>query len=150
VIAAAGGTGTLGNISLEWTLGDLSTQSVIGGHTMYTEGFHQPTLIVKIIEKEIQSAPLDSDAWTETAPNIKVYPNPVGSELNVVLDGVKDIEFRAQLIDVNGKLIMQKIANTRDQTMQFDMSQHANGLYVLHFVSIDGVIIKAFEIVKIQ
>ena len=150
VISADGGTGTVGNISLEWTLGDLATESVIAGHTLYTEGFHQPTLTVRIIDKEAVPVPLHPDTQTEVVPEIKVFPNPVSSELNVVLDGATDTELRVQLIDFNGKLIMQKFANTRDQSMQFDMSQHASGLYLLHFISLDGAILKTYEIVKIQ
>ena len=52
-----------------------------------------------------------------------IFPNPTDGELNISLDGLK----RVEILDVNGKLVMQSDANGK--MLKMNVSELASGLY---------------------
>ena len=66
VLSSNGGVGTSGKLQLEWTLGELAVEGLIGQPRSYTEGFHQPTLQVEQVEMVYPPIRTDSDHEKQT------------------------------------------------------------------------------------
>jgi hypothetical protein len=65
VIANDGGNNILGDMQVEWTLGETAIESVTNKDRLYTQGFHQP-LIVLSRKNEIV---IEDDIKITAAPN---------------------------------------------------------------------------------
>ena len=85
VIAAQGSSDQSATLSLDWTIGEVVTETVQYGNEIFTQGFHQPVLMVK--ERLIERSSGNIDLPELIA---KVYPNPFVSEvtLDIRNDGV--------------------------------------------------------------
>ncbi len=60
---------------------------------------------------------------------VKIYPNPANNTLNVKLYG--DMDFVSTILDLNGKVLAIG-------TNQFDISNLANGIYLINIVTAEG------------
>lgn len=143
VIASDGGTGKAGGIQLEYTLGEVAIQGRTGLSSSYTEGFHQPVLLVD----EINVAALPGSK--EEIPSISIRPNPVSTSLNIHFSSAPPVLISFALSDAHGQPLIKKEINTYDGDMTLDMSSHAPGLYLIQLLSADGRISSVFKIIKI-
>src|SRR5665647_2756028 len=66
VISAAGGVDKSDNIELEWTLGEVATETLTNVNSLYTQGFHQPVLSVEKIKLKPQAV--------SAIKNISIFP----------------------------------------------------------------------------
>ena len=66
IIASDGGISKAAGISLEWTLGEPTVESLSTSDRLYTQGFHQPILLVKKFHP-----PVDA----KTVPDVKIIPD---------------------------------------------------------------------------
>ena len=66
---------------------------------------------------------------TENA-NVVLYPNPVNDKLNIVADGIQEVN----VLDINGRNVM-----TLQNTNTIDMSNLANGVYFVRVITANGV-----------
>gem|GEM_PF-498139 len=62
--------------------------------------------------------------------NVALYPNPVSSKLNIVAEGVEEVN----VLDINGRNVM-----TLQNTNTIDMSNLANGVYFVRVITANGV-----------
>lgn len=63
---------------------------------------------------------------------VKIYPNPANNELNISLDKVDVGNIHIELIDLNGKLISNRIINTKsNHQITVDLNGIAKGVYQL-------------------
>ena len=74
VLASNGGTGIAADIQLDWTLGETAIGGLSGQQRNYTEGFHQPILL---IEKVDYTGP-ETNKLNKDVPGsgITISPNP--------------------------------------------------------------------------
>ena len=81
----------------------------------------------------------------KNSKNISIFPNPGTG--NFTISGL----LRGQVIELYN-YIGQKISSTRvsDATMHFNISDHANGVYLVRIVNKDGIIITQMKMVKTQ
>ncbi len=70
---------------------------------------------------------------TMTKPYLKVYPNPAADNLTIDL-GVSAENVAIQIVDMNGKLIIQK-TNLSGSLIDLDVSSVSKGNYVLKVVA---------------
>ncbi|MEL6698377.1 MAG: T9SS type A sorting domain-containing protein [Bacteroidota bacterium] len=132
VIASAGESFNNGSLSLEWTLGELATESLSnGGVIILTQGFHQPTDQVTSIEDPISQ--LD---------DVRVFPNPTSESLFVERTKMGNLDL--VLWDMKGTVIMQTRMLTTSQSL--DLSHLPSGVYVLRMSDED----QATRSVRIQ
>lgn len=115
VLTTAGETFTGTNVSLDWTLGEIMTET-FSGTIVLTQGFQQSSLKVTSIEKASTSF-----------GNIKVYPNPTVGSIYVEREKGQQLEVR--LMDMKGSLVMKK--NIQALIGELDLSHIANGVYLL-------------------
>lgn len=141
VIASGGGVATAGNISLSWTLGENVVETVSACSKLYTQGFHQPVLMARVLyaakEKMI------------TGYSVSVAPNPVYSVLNVNIEAPAQENVQVSLVDLLGRSLMSKQTGGSG-TMRLDMSGHISGVYLLTVKTLSGQLIRSFKIIKTQ
>lgn len=70
VLSSAGAVMKANNLSIEWTLGEIATETLVSGGNILTQGFHQTNLTIV----STQNPGIDG---------LKVYPNPFVSQLTI-------------------------------------------------------------------
>lgn len=148
VLSSNGGVGTSGNMQLEWTLGELAVEGLTGQPKSYTEGFHQPTLLVEQVEMVYPPIRPDSDHEKQTL--ITISPNPVATELTIRFVSDTEEQLYCQVRDANGALLSDRKLNTQDGNTQIDVTDLAPGLYFIHFIATDDGTVTVFKVVKIR
>lgn len=74
-----------------------------------------------------------------------VYPNPTRGQFTIVIKEPKaDYSYQATLLNSNGSIIEKRLFHGEQSV--FDLSAHANGIYLLEIVSPDGV--QTWKVVK--
>ena len=89
--------------------------------------------------------------------NLTIYPNPTTGIVNLQLDGNAATGNEIQVFDVYGKLLLvvetrcttspQIPSSTSLQTMQIDLSNYANGVYLIQW-AIGGKVMAVRKVVK--
>ena len=69
--------------------------------------------------------------------NVALYPNPVSSKLNIVAEGVEEVN----VLDINGRNVM-----TLQNTNTIDMSNLANGVYFAGGTNISEILMSFWHI----
>jgi hypothetical protein len=119
---------------LDWTLGEtaVSRWNTTGGFT--TEGFHQPILEVSLLPEY-------------SSPKVSIAPNPVQSTLNVLVSDAKQKALFAQLVDIQGRVLVQR-TNLSQGNTEFNLSNLPSGTYFLKVSQQNGKPIEVFKVVK--
>ena len=137
VISSASGHGNSANIVLSWTLGETAISS---GHTLnrwYTEGFHQPNLLV------YPSLAKDDKV------QIEIAPNPTQSTIRIQIQPVMSSEMLIYLNDVKGRRILHtRLAPGIHQTL-LNVEGIAPGIYFLQIRNNLGNVFESFKIIKL-
>ena len=117
VIGSSGGSGTVGTMTISYTVGEAVVTTVSNSTITLNQGFHQARYVVTAIRE------------TFPAGTVTVSPNPTSAILQVQLVGVDLNNITITLSDVLGRsLITSKVSNT---TWQTDLSDLATGYYLL-------------------
>lgn len=113
VINSTGGTATVGNLVVDWNVGEsmITTQS---NGFIVTNGQLQPVDQIISVEE------------LNTSWNISVYPNPTRDEF--VITSPSSGIYEASLFDLTGKFISKQILMS---TNRMDVRSLANGIYYL-------------------
>lgn len=105
VISSSGISNVQSGASLEWTLGELATETFFGQSVILTQGFQQSRVWFTSVE-EIQ--PLE----------IFVYPNPVNNVLVIEQPSAKTLQ--VELFNLTGK----KLLNLKTEKRQHEIDLH--------------------------
>ena len=117
VIGSVGGGGTVGTMTISYTVGEAVVSTIENANIRLNQGFHQARYVVTATKE------------TFPAGTVTVSPNPTSSVLQVQLVGVDLKNITITLSDVLGRiLITSKVTNT---TWQTDLSDLATGYYLL-------------------
>jgi hypothetical protein len=135
VISNGGGFSTTGGYLLEYSFGEPVIQSFENTNISLTQGFHQPTLIVSGIDKDILS-------------DILIYPNPVRNSIKIKLPASYSEDFYYSLFDINGKLL--KYGELLKGENAIDMSIYAIGSYILRITGKSSMKEQEAKIIKIK
>ena len=138
VMAASGNQFTVGNTSIQFTLGETFTSTLSSGSTaVLTQGFHQPMRKqVFILENNLSTQDLDEF-------QMNVYPNPFNDFFTIEVPDVPDLN--VQIVDLLGRDIQQ--FELSELVNQIDMSSLSIGNYQLIILSGTDVI-QNLEIIK--
>lgn len=132
VIAASGQQFQNGQIQLEWTLGEVLTETESNGNNVLTQGFHQPELNITGIEDL-------SPGW-----ELSVFPNPTSGDLNIQFAS-QDEMLHFNLNDLSGK---QLYSSRSAQSFRMELHNLAPGTYFLSVRSHNGTLRKTYQILK--
>lgn len=154
-INISGGTNTLGNFTLEWNVGesaDITTMQ--SGNYMLTNGLLQFSTLGNQISPSLDDK-LATESWL--ANEIKIYPNPFKTNLEIVFSNNQSGMVKMTIFDMNNHFIASKSFEHQGVTnsQKWGLNQLAAGQYILQIQqtnSISGKIIKngTFKIIKLN
>ncbi len=143
IISAASGSGKTSSLSIDWTMGEFAVETISSSSALYTQGFHQPGLVV---------TPMFSKAISGigNSYNISIAPNPVVSTLNFNITASKEVEVVVSISDVHGKThLQQKLAGKFSYT-QFNFNGLPSGTYILSVRELTtSQLLKSYQIIKL-
>jgi len=142
VVSAAGGVDKSESIELAWTLGEVATETITGSNSLYTQGFHQPLLMVEKIRLP--------GGNSTSIKNIHIYPNPVADILNIELGFTSDAPLFVYLYDIRGRQLVKKEIPTGSNIMQLNLQGFTHAVYILKIRNFDGSFFSNYKIIKGQ
>lgn len=134
VVSTSGGQVENSTAQLSWTLGEPIIETVSDGEYTLTQGLHQSNLLVTAID-EIQRPNF----------NISAFPNPATDYVELTVERETQDELSFQLLDSNGKLLLEeRFANDKVTIQTADL------LPAIYFIKIkegqDNI--QTFQIIK--
>ena len=142
VISNYGGTGSQGNVTLEYTAGETIVLGETKDQLYYTQGFHQPRILAG--KKDSLSLMITG------ALNVTIYPNPVSRLLKVQFASDEIRALNMMLHDNNGKSLLRRKVSTSNTLQEIDMGALSAGVYYLSFQDEQGKIIRSVKIIKVN
>ena len=136
IISSAGEHFENGELSLSWTLGE-TTISTLEGDIILSQGFHQDFFIITAIEEQ---------KFENTS--IRIFPNPTPDYLNIEwkANSESSEKMTIQLIDMQGKVLVEKTANTLSESLKLDLRSYKKSQYILQIK--EGKAVKTYKIIK--
>lgn len=115
VVATAGETFSSNSLTLDWTLGEIMTESY-SGTIVLTQGFHQPDNNTTSLED-----------LASLFGTIKVYPNPTTDLIVIETEQAGGLDLL--LYDMTGRTVLHK--NVSASSSQLNLSGLPDGTYLL-------------------
>lgn len=131
VISSQGESYSNTNTKIDFTIGEIVTNTVSDGTNDLTQGFHQTNWIFVALE----------DLQPETQVNI--YPNPAVDELTIETSAFKELSF--ELVDAEGKLVEQDELTAEKTPVK--VAELAPGNYILN-IRHGNQVWKNFKLIK--
>lgn len=137
VVGSTGAFGTSASGNIDWTVGEMMTETFNGGNSI-TQGFHQPWVN---IATSVSTLPSVSE--------FDVYPNPVSDYLNVHFFGADNSSYTFDLYDVQGRIVFSK--SIEDLSLNVIPMGNLNvGIYYLNIYNTPSNTKVSFTISKIK
>jgi hypothetical protein len=134
VIASAGDQFENGEVSLSWTLGE-PVISTFESDYILTQGFHQDFYIITAVDD------IKIDQMS-----VEIFPNPTANFLNIKWKLQKQEKVNIQLLDMNGKVLIQNGFQTQSASMILNLQSYERSSYFLRIVA--GGQSKTYKIIK--
>ncbi len=143
IIAAGGGFDVAGNISISYTIGEMTAVETAGNGNIYlTQGFQQP-------EAGAQTGVGMTDI---SAPGYELlaYPNPNSGQFFLHVKGEMQGRLLISVLDATARLtgMLTMEVSPAGTTRMIDLRAHAPGLYLLRIESEDYRFSKTLRIQK--
>ncbi len=139
VLSSAGNVSKTSTMQMDWTLGELCIETMSSTKGMYTQGFHQP-IVVLTKETLVKGKQL----------KITAAPNPVSTKLKVSFEAEKEESVILSVRDAGGRIVFTKTVLTTDSGIEINMSSFSQGLYILSVQMLSGEMLENFKIVKVN
>lgn len=140
VISSAGGYDKNQSLSLDWVLGESFIETVTSNDQMLTQGFLQPLIVKK----------LPMNLLATVSFNSIVAPNPFLSQLNLKILTPVHQKLALMLYDSKGQVLITRSIHPDQIAETFDLSNYANGTYILQVKNGTGKILSSFMVNKIR
>ena len=136
VIGSIGGGGMVGNMNINYTVGEAVINTTKNDSATLTQGFHQSSYVLTAIKE------------TFAAGAIKIFPNPTTSNLQIHLEVGEPKNISNSLYDELGRSIITSKASAA--IWQTDLSKFVSGYYLLTVTDLKNLTSSSFKIVKID
>jgi len=140
VFASAGGTNTVKEVTLDWTLGEIAVETYSSSQQLFTQGFHQPLVIIQ--------RPASIVSSLLSGYKVSIFPNPVSSVINVQIASPVDGKINITLREMNGRAVYSQPAMSGNNTVKIDISSYTTGVYLLTLINSSGSVIGSYKIIK--
>jgi hypothetical protein len=120
---------------LEWSLGELSTETYSNSSLVLNQGFHQGKFLITAVESN-----------KDLNFNIEVYPNPTNDFISLKSEFPETENVQYVLTNVSGKILLSGII--KNPIEQIDFSKLESGVYFLTLKH-RNQLVKTFKIIKI-
>ena len=139
VIGTAGDTFHSSEGYLDWSLGEVMTETYTKNSKILTQGFHQI---------EIKNTVTEIKAFDPEKSNV-VYPNPVRNSLTVQL--TNGGSYQIEVYSPRGNKVIDQIINLESEKVQFQIDFHdlSPALYVLRILNTQTGQVSSFKIEKL-
>lgn len=131
VISSAGETHTNSAVSIDFSIGEPSIETISNGSNILTQGFHQ-TQFLYINLAEI-----------EDSINVISYPNPVVEELTIEIPN-NEQTLELLIYSMDGKLMGSFQIK---ETLKINFSKYTPGTYIISLKN-NTELIKSYKIIK--
>lgn len=132
---ASGGESTGSGGKVSFSVGQITYTSANGSNGFVNQGVQQP----------IEILTLGTDDFPEITLEMSVFPNPTISYVTLKISNISDDKLSYQIIDLSGKLILNKKISTLETFIQ--MENLNTSTYLLNVVN-NYRTIKTFKIIK--
>jgi hypothetical protein len=134
VVSSNGDSQSAGIVDVSWTVGEAVIETLVGGSTILTQGFHQTKLTITAVSELLIPG-----------LKIKVFPNPTQDFITVHFSEYIEGS-RYLLYDLRGKLLENKLITSEDS--EINMNKYASGPYILKLTNKSRQPIQTFQIIK--
>jgi len=134
LVSSAGDSFKNSSYQLDWSIGELQTVTYTSNVQIISQGFHQSSYIVTIIDKNLI-----------IEFNINAFPNPTTDFISLEVESSKIENLQFTITDLNGKVLQR--GNLTSETKQINFSNNAVGTYFIT-VQQNSKIVKSFKIIK--
>lgn len=135
VIGTAGGSVSVSNSELDYSVGEAVTLSSSTGNL--TQGFVQPSLITNVSIVKIEKEEF----------RVKAYPNPVRDQFNILVEAAYGESFTYEIIDQRGSIL--KSGEWNGAKGDINTSDLEAGSYVLRISGGESFQMKNLRFIKI-
>lgn len=134
LIGTAGDSYKNSTYQLDWSLGEILTETYTGTQYSLTQGLHQGNYTITSI--------IDIPQSNFT---IIVYPNPASNYLVIDIKNGKPEDIIYSFTDINGRLIQS--GHLKSQQKELNIQQYSPGIYFIN-IQQNNQLINSFRIVK--
>ena len=131
LISSSGDYYETSELSLEWSIGEIMTETFTEGSLILTQGLHQSYFTITAL-----------DELPPTLSNISVYPNPATQYFYI---NTSQTDLKYTITDIAGKIIAQDNVNGKTKV---NISNYTNNIYFLNIIEKDNTSKKTFKIIK--
>ncbi len=140
IIGNTGGEFKNSEFTIEFTLGETMINTYSNNRQVITQGFHQPdiflsTSIVSFDDLEFE---------------LNTYPNPFHDQFTITVKGENLPKMIVELVDINGRSILNKKLTGYEQDMLIDVSTLISGVYILKYTDETNRIITTEKLLKLN
>jgi hypothetical protein len=135
VISSCGESVVSSNIQVDFTIGEVVTETYQTSTVALTQGFHQ-TFMSSVDVKELTD-PLSS--------KIYVYPNPVRDRFTVEVKTEQSVGLSYEIVNMNGSRL--QIGNLSSNRTEIPFKAKGKDTYIL-YVKTNGQVVKTIKLIK--
>lgn len=134
VVSTAGESKTNSGHEVSWTIGEPVINTLSTGNVILTQGFHQTKLTITAINE-----------IADLKNQISVFPNPTHQFAVITFYEIPE-KNTYKIYDLSGKIIESK--KIKSTETKIDLTQFAQGTYLLTIIRTNGDPIQTFKIIK--
>ncbi|WNJ19199.1 T9SS type A sorting domain-containing protein [Pontibacter sp. G13] len=147
VVASGGAYREFGDYSLSYTIGQLVTETLsnsnlAGQQVDFSQGFQQGALIMTSTEHALVSL-----------VRFEAYPNPTPDKIFIELNSDKAVVVELVVMDLAGRQVpisRQKFRFVGTEKRQLDLTNLADGVYIVAFLDENRELVRSVKIEKIH
>lgn len=139
VLASGGSSLASGNLHIDYTLGELSVQTLSSADLILCQGFQQSGDI---------STGFPANPETES---FSVYPNPVSNRLTISFDSGTETKWRCFVDNITGKTMpgsYQRFVTNQSSQLDIDCTNYPKGIYFLRLLPENKHNVFVYKIIK--
>ena len=134
LLSSAGDSFNNTSYQLDWSIGELTTETYTGSQNTLTQGFHQGTYIIT----NIYENPL-------LEFTIIAFPNPTSDFISLKVESTKVESMQYTITDLSSRVL--QIGKVLYETKQINFSNYAVGTYLISITQ-NNQLLKSFQIIK--
>jgi hypothetical protein len=137
VIASAGNYSAFSGGSIQWTIGEVVTETATSGSHSFTQGFNQP-----------DSSSLLTGVNKIGTPQFTIsgYPNPVINNLSVTFSAIGI--YVLDIYTIDGKKLTEYTVTGSSEPMVIPFSKYPEGMYMVTVINAKTSQKSSFKVIK--
>jgi len=135
LVSSAGESFKNTSYQLDWSIGELQTETYTAGSQMLTQGFHQNSYTVSTAVEQVKGLQFE----------ITAFPNPTTDFISLKVESSKTESLQYTITDLSGRVLQTN--KLLENNQQINFSGYAVGTYFIT-ISQNSKLVKSFKIIK--